>query len=236
MPPKLQALFSSRRFWAAIIQKTRREPPTSFVLPLFLIIAMSTMAMAQNVVALDLGEAKPGRYPVMIAIEDGGRVTITPLTVLTITGDPIPPGGGDDGNDGNDGLSPFAIQVSNWAKTTGDGETAAKLAVVYGWVADELEKGIMNGPDALKVISSTTDRFTSGGFAIEWRVFRDKLSDELASLARQGKLSSDEDYLKALRQIHDGLENSTNTAISPEAILKIIQTVVEIMRLLGIIK
>lgn len=196
-----------------------------------------TAVAAENYTYLDLGNATPGTYPLVLTIREDGTVLIKPVQVVKIDGTPSPPPDDDDGDD--DPPPPdemtLADKVSNWAKATGDPNTPNELAEVYKWLADQIEAGVISGPDAVKAVSVATDRLTQGQYEAKWNTFRDHISDELAERLQDGSLSSNEDYQQFFEQVADGLDDAVAGAVDPKRILEIVQMIIEILQQLGLI-
>lgn len=131
----------------------------------------------------------------------------------------------------------IAVRDSS-AKATTDPKrdaTAGELGALYGEIAKKVRaKEIVGQSTIAAVVKGTTDMLlTPKGAAVEaaWKPTRDVIAAQWTKLAQEG--GKDEDFVKLLEEAADGFNASVKLvqAIDIQVILKIIQMIMELLKL-----
>jgi hypothetical protein len=167
----------------------------------------------------------PGRYEFILfaASSDGKTIAIDQARhTVTVEGDapvppgpnpPVPPGPNPPGPlpDGKYGLAKFAHGAAS-ALVTADpskASTARNLAGSFSSVASMIAAGTVNGQADIKAKTTAANNTALGSARDAWLPFFNSLRVQLNDLTRQKKISANDDFATAWREIADGL-NAVN--------------------------
>lgn len=204
---------------------------------LALVLAVSAVAAQAADTAIYCGPdgklLQPGSYWSIVLHADGSAPTVT--KVLTVGNDPLPP-------------TPTPDQLTDRAKAiktaaegvTSDpqrGQTAQQLAELYRQLAAKVKSGDITGQSVIAFATKYgTDNLLNGkGTQVlqAWQPVRDVFSTQWAAVINVG--GSDAEFAKLLNETAAGLQASApneEPQIDIEMILKIIQMIMEILKLI----
>lgn len=167
-----------------------------------LLALLPALAFAE---VIDTAGAQPGTYLLTIAADGSATVSgPTKLVRLKDLGGPTnpPPDNPPPGNT----VHARALALTSAALVEGGSHaTAAKLAVVYGVVADQVEKGTLTPPNVAPALKALTDAVVPAGEAAIWGKWRIGIGDLLT-----GRTETKEAAVATLRSVSDGTRAAVN--------------------------
>lgn len=166
-------------------------------------------------VYVEIDTTKPGK--IMVNIDPSGVVTANPTKVVVPNGTPTDPTDPTDPQPNPPFRAGIKLLTQQALAAGGTKNAAAGLSAVYSLAADRVPA---TDPGQIMDLVSTLSGLAVGDEGAKWAAWREKVSQTLAQLQRDDLLNTKDQWVGALRDIHNGLDDAIGVVIDPNALSK----------------